>query len=165
MHCSVEWLSEILKNHKFFHWYWPNVICWFFVTFTRFTHFCWKIKCRNCSAVYSLGVLVVLGVVGWTALVRSLGSIYCLQPTVCKLNWRKTNLHKRHFPRPTLNICTELSFQKFTVKRSQKRPQNKCDSAGPSREVQDCKKVGHHQGHSSWGQISTFLDRKRRKNC
>ena len=96
--------------------------------------------------MYSLGVLVVLGVVGWTALVRSLGSIYCLQPTVCELNWRKTNLHKRHFLRPTLNICTELSFRKFTVKRSQKRPQNKVDSAGPSRRCARLQESGTSPG-------------------
>ena len=34
-----------------------------------------------CTLYYSLGVAV-----GQTVLVRSLGSIYCLQPTVCELN-------------------------------------------------------------------------------
>ena len=56
-----------------------------------------------------------MGVVGQTVLARSLGSIYCLQPTVCEVNWgEKKKNRKESILSPTVTVCEEekLSFTK-----------------------------------------------------
>ena len=63
----------------------------------------------------TLYTVYTMGVVGQTVLARSLGSIYCLQPTVCEVNWgEKKNNRKESILPPTVTVCEEekLSFTK-----------------------------------------------------
>ena len=58
--------------------------------------------------------IYTMGVVGQTVLARSLGSIYCLQPTVCEVNWGEKKNRKESILSPTVTVCEEekLSFTK-----------------------------------------------------